>query len=49
LLHADQLKEQEKLIVDKILQLTWEIEKAFELVPEFENLLMRRNETSLDN
>ena len=48
LLHSDKLKEQEKSVVDLILKSSPEIEKAVELGREFENLLMRRSETSLD-
>ncbi|MBA3693279.1 MAG: ISL3 family transposase [Acidobacteria bacterium] len=49
LLHADKVKEQEKLVVDQILKSSPEIEKAIELGREFESLLMGRDQTSLDD
>lgn len=49
LLHSDKLKEQEKAVVDQIIRSSPEIEKAVELGLEFENLLLRRSETSLDD
>jgi len=48
LLHADKLEDQEKPVIDKILRSSPEIEKAVQLGREFENLLMKRSETSLD-
>lgn len=49
LLHSDNLKEQEKAVVEQILRSSPEIEKAIELGREFENLLMKRSETPLDD
>ena len=48
LLHTDKLKEQEKPVIDQILRSSSEIEEAFELGREFENLLMGRSEIPLD-
>lgn len=49
LLHSDKLKESEKTVIERILKSSPEIEKAVELGREFENLLMKRSETSLDD
>ena len=49
LLHANKLEEPEKLVINQILRSSPEIEKAVELGREFENLLMGRSTTSLDD
>jgi transposase len=48
LLHTDQLKKEEKPIIEQILKSSPEIEKAVELGREFESLLMGRTETKLE-
>jgi transposase len=49
LLHADRLKAEEKPLIKEILKSSPEIEKAVELGREFENLLMGRDQTPLDD
>lgn len=49
LLHSDKLKEPEKAVIEQILKSSPEIEKAIELGREFENVLMGRSDTKLDD